>query len=84
MNKEVKSVIEGLIKSGTVELMKKSEMMPRQPFHELFMSWPENHNLALDQLRPKSITLMALCLMLRPLDFAPRAKILKGGELVSV
>lgn len=48
----------------------------------LFSSWEENEALDLDKLRLKAITLMALCLMLRPSDIAPKACKIKNGVMV--
>ena len=52
--------------------------MPRTPFVKLFTSWPENKDLNFDQLRMKTLTLMALCLMLRLSDVAPRAVVINN------
>ena len=84
VNRQVRHVMEGLVKSGTCNPMQKSSTMPRQPFVELFTSWPENVHLSTEHLRLKCITLMALCLMLRPSDIAPCAKIFKQGNVVNV
>ena len=42
-------------------------------FTRLFRSWPCNDELTLKQLRMKTITLLAIVLMLRPSDVAPKA-----------
>lgn len=73
INDDVRHLIQGMIKSGTVAPIIWSPVMPRQPFVDLFMGWPDNKQLALEKLRMKTIVLMALCLMLRPSDIAPRA-----------
>ena len=67
---DVRKLINGLVKSGTTQLMQKSLVMPRKPFIDLFKSWPENRELGLEYLRLKTLTLLALVLMLRPSDVA--------------
>ena len=47
--------------------------MPIAPFRDLFMGWPDNHKLSIKDLRLKAITLLALTLMLRPSDIAPKS-----------
>lgn len=80
INQDVRYTIDGLIKSGTSGSMVKSKVLPRQPFVQLFTGWPENRDLDLEKLRLKTITLMALTLMLRPSDIAPRAVKLSAGS----
>lgn len=82
INADVRKMIQGLIKSGTFKPMERSKTMPRQPFVDLFLQWPDNEQLELEKLRLKAITLMALCLMLRPSDIAPRAVKVQGGSVV--
>ena len=62
-----------LVKSSTVDTMRKSKVMPIEPFFKLFESWGGNRTLCTEKLRLKSITLLALCMMLRPSDIAPKA-----------
>ena len=50
VNRDVKNVINGLVKSGTQCPMEKSKTMPRKPFISLFMSWAENHDLNTEDL----------------------------------
>ena len=47
--------------------------MPIAPFRQLFLSWEPNDELPIKQLHLKSITLLALTLMLRPSDIAPKS-----------
>ena len=61
-----------LVKSGTCQTMSKSKVMPVVKFTELFESWVGNEELSIKQLRLKCITLLALSLMLRPSDIAPK------------
>jgi len=69
---EIKRLITALEKSNTQEPMTRSSVMPVQPFVTLFQSWGENDNLDLKQLRLKAITLLALAIMARPSDLAPK------------
>ena len=63
-----------LIKSGTKEPIKHSSVLPVEAFHHLFNSWNDNDSLSIGDLRLKAITLLALGLMLRPSDIAPKGK----------
>lgn len=78
---EIKMLVTGLVKSGTVAPMVRSKVMPIQSFHDLFNGWPCNEDLDLKRLRLKAITLLALTLMLRPSDIAPNAVVI-GSEQV--
>ncbi len=69
---ELKKLIVGIVKTGSKAPMKRSKVMPIQPFRGLFLSWPENNFLTTDRLRLKCITLLALVAMLRPSDAAPK------------
>ena len=84
VDQDVRKLINGIVKSGTKEVMKRSSVMPREPFMNLFKSWPENDNLSLEFLRLKTLTLMSLVLMLRPLDVAPRALVIKDSGMQGV
>ena len=54
--------------------MARSAVMDLAAFTRLFRSWPDNLELSIRQLRQKTITLLALALMLRPSDIAPVAR----------
>ena len=69
----LKILIDALVKSGTQVPMNRSKVMPIRPFRELFNKWPVNGDLSVKELRLKAITLLALTLMLRPSDIAPKA-----------
>lgn len=71
-NEYVQLLITALVKSGTRKPMAKSNVMPIQPFRDLFLSWPSNEHLCIKDLRLKTISLLALTLMLRPSDIAPK------------
>ena len=64
-----------LVKAQTTKPMVKSKVLPIAPFRELFLTWPDDSELTVRQLRLKCITLLALALMLRPSDIAPHARI---------
>ena len=68
-NPDVKRLIAGLIKSGTVTPMKRSQPMPAQPFVNLFHSWGNNERMPIQQLR-MTLTLIVLVCMSRPSDLA--------------
>ena len=80
---EVAKLVMALIKSETTEPMKRSKVMPVQPFHNLFLSWDGNWKISIEDLRMKSITLLALSMMLRPSDIAPQATTLVGDTYKS-
>ena len=75
-----------LVKSQTVRPMKKSTVLPVDRFTEMFRSWGSNDSLSLKHLRLKAITLLALALMLRPSDEAPKATIFHAntGDIQTV
>ncbi len=54
--------------------------MPIKQFKDLFLSWPENSQLEVAQLRLKCITSLALVLRLRPSDIAPKGIYLDADE----
>ena len=70
----ISNLITALIKTSTRLPMKGSSVMPVSAFTKLFLSWPPNESLSLSRLRLKTITLLALLLMLRPSDIAPKSK----------
>ena len=49
--------------------------MPIKPFMQLFQKWQGNWFLTLSPLRMKSVTLLALAMILRPSDLTPKAAI---------
>ena len=72
MNFMINKLITALIKSSTTQPMQRSTAMPVRYFSDLFLKWKPNDDLSLKNLRLKCITLLALALMLRPSDIAPR------------
>ena len=69
---DVQKFITALVKSGTSKPMGKTKLLPIKNFTQLFMSWEDNSHLSIKSLRLKCLTLLALCLMLRPSDVAPK------------
>ena len=69
----VRNLITALVKSGTVAVRERSQVIPVQQLRDLFSKWPDNTSLDIKRLRQKCITLLALAIMLRPSDIAPRA-----------
>ena len=69
----IRLLMDALIKSGTKIPMVRSSVMPIHAFRELFCKWPINSELGIKELRLKTITLMAILLMLRPSDIAPKS-----------
>ena len=67
----IQLLVTARVKSSTKRTAKKSSVMPIAPFRSLFQRWGCNDTLSLKHLRIKTITLLALLLMLRPSDIAP-------------
>lgn len=72
-NSDIQHLISALVKSGTSKPMYKTKVMPAEPFYSLFISWPDDHELSISDLRLKAITLLSLTIMARPSDLAPLA-----------
>jgi hypothetical protein len=70
-----------LTKSGTKVPMTRTSISPIKPFRDMFMLWSYNDLLPLKDLRLKVITLLALTVMLRPSDVAPKGKIFDAEKL---
>ena len=64
-----------LVKSGTKETIHRSSVLPVEAFHRMFNAWDVNDRLSIPDLRLKAITLLALGIMLRPSDIAPRGEV---------
>ena len=71
---DLRKFLTALIKSGTSVPRNRSSVMPVAPFHALFMSWLDNEQLTIKDLRLKVVTLLSLVAMLRPSDIAPKAQ----------
>lgn len=68
----VKHMVDALVRAFTTAPMKKSCVLPIHNFNDLFLSWSDNSELSIKDLRLKAITLLSLSAMLRPSDIAPR------------
>ena len=79
----VRSFITALIKSSTRAARERSGVIPVAPLRNLFLNWPPSTQLDIKRLRLKCITLMALALMLRPSDIAPKAVLYSPSTGVS-
>ena len=69
-----------VVKSSTVKPMLQTPNMPIKPFINLFQSWPRNLELSRSPLRMKCVCLLALTLMLRPSDLAPKSLIFDSSD----
>ena len=82
VSRNVNNLLEGLVKSQTVKPMKRSRVMPVYKFTELFLSWPGNYLMSLEDLRLKCITLLAITVMMRPSDAAPLSTVFDKKVMV--
>ena len=80
---DIKRLTTALVKSGTVKPMLRQKPMPISAFYQLFQSLGENEQLSVKLLRMKTVTLLALVLMTRPSDLAPKAKIFDPQSMSS-
>ena len=71
-NSDISNLLMSLVKSGSSVGMTRSSVMPVDKFKDLFIKWECNEHLSVANLRLKTITLLALILMLRPSDIAPK------------
>ena len=69
----ISRLITAIVKSGSLTPMRSAKVLPVNVFVNLFQTW-DNNCIPISDLRLKTITLLALSLMLRPSDIAPRAK----------
>ena len=67
-------MVQALVKSGTTKSRKRSKIIPVDSLLDMFRSWPANDLLDIKRLRLKVLTLLALVLMLRPSDVAPKSQ----------
>ena len=72
-----------IVKSRTRLPMQRSRVMDVSAFTRMFRAWPANNALSVKQLRMKTITLLAIALMLRPSDIAPQARTFHADSGVS-
>ena len=71
----IRSLCSALVKTHTTLARPRSNILPIQPFNNIFLSWHTNEHLTLKCLRLKTITLLAFSFMLRPSDIAPKGVI---------
>ena len=71
---ELRYLVVALVKSGTTEPAKRTRVMPVKPFMDMFLTWKDNSDISIKDLRLKTVTLMALSFMARPSDLAPNAE----------
>jgi len=74
----IRRLADALVKCSTIVPLRKTDIMPVQPFMSLFHSWPDNDLLSTKELRLKTICLLSLTFMLRPSDIAPRSVVFDG------
>ncbi len=72
-SRDIRTLMSALVKSGTKRPAGRTPVMPADVFYHLFKSWPDNMLLDISRLRLKAVTLLALSLMTRPSDMAPKA-----------
>ncbi len=77
---DISRLVLGITKGGTKKSCLLTPSMPIKQFKDLILSWPENSQLQVAQLRLKCITSLALVLMLRPSDIAPKGIYLDADE----
>ena len=65
-----------LVKAYSTVPMSRSSVMPVSAFTSMYMAWADDDKLSVKDLRLKALTLLALALMLRPSDVAPRGQVL--------
>ena len=82
-NSDIKRLTTALIKSGTVKPMSRQKPMPISAFYQLFHLLGDNEKLSMKSLRLKTVTLLALVLMTRPSDLAPKAKMFDPQSMTS-
>lgn len=73
MDHDITRLCTALVKTHTCVPRKETPIIPTKPIKDLFLSWPDNAGLTIKQLRQKTLALLALVMMLRPSDAAPRA-----------
>jgi hypothetical protein len=69
---DIRKLSSALVKSGTKRPAQRTSVMPCTPYYELFENWPSDDQLGMVNLRLKTVTLLALAMMTRPSDLAPK------------
>ena len=70
---DISDLITALIKSGTSQALRKSSVLPSEPFDSLFRELGDNTSMSIKMLRMKCVALLATVCMLRPSDIAPKS-----------
>ncbi len=83
MTDRIHALVQGIVKVRTQEPMCKSSVLPLDGFRRLFRAWGVLPASEVERLHAKAITLMALSLMLRPSDIAPRSAVATASGTVS-
>lgn len=81
-NQDISRLITGITKAGTKKARRPTPAMPIQPFRDLFLRWEDNQLLDIQRLRLKCITLLALVLMLRASDIAPKGLYINSVDII--
>ncbi len=77
---DLRKLCSALVKSGTKRPSNRTPVMPCKPFHDMFVSWQSDETLSLTELRLKVVTLLALNMMTRPSDLAPKGMFFDAGS----
>ena len=72
-NHTIKRLVTAVTKSQTEKAMTRSTVLPVKTIVESIRLWGENDSLSIKQLRIKTISLLAIAMMLRLSDVAPNA-----------
>jgi hypothetical protein len=71
-NSYVDTFVTALVKSSTSQVRRRSKFIPVESLRQLILDWKNNDLLNIKDLRAKCLALLALTLMLRPTDVAPK------------
>ena len=66
-------LITALVKSGTKDSLRKSNVIPCEPINNMLRGLGLNSDMSIKHLRMKCIVLLAITFMLRPSDIAPKS-----------
>lgn len=72
-DRDIARFLTALTKTHTIAPRRQTPVLPIQPIKDLFLTWEDNSMLSIKSLRQKTLALLALVMMLRPSDAAPRA-----------
>lgn len=80
-NFAIKRLVTAVTKSQTERPMKRSAVLPVGQLLDTIKLWGVNSSMPIKFLRIKTISLLAISLMLRPSDIAPNATFFEGDSL---